>query len=89
MSKESVVFFSKNYSMINSRVALRVVIPGSIHISGAYLLAEPFLTCDADKLWGATALAARGGAAKARARRCGRKAPGWKHSFLPRENGTK
>ena len=43
MSKESVVFFRKNYSMINSRVALRVVIPGSIHISGAYLLAELFL----------------------------------------------
>jgi hypothetical protein len=38
--KESVVFFRKNYSMINSRVALRVVIPGSIHISVAYLLAE-------------------------------------------------
>ena len=43
MSKESVVFFSKNYSMSNSRVALRVVIPGSMPISGAYPLADLFL----------------------------------------------
>jgi hypothetical protein len=75
--------------MINSRVALRVVIPGSIHISVAFLLAKLFLTFDADKLWGTPPWALEGGAAKARAGRCGRKAPGWKGSFLPRENGTK
>ena len=44
MCQKRVLFvFRKNYSMINSRVALRVVIPGLIHISGAYLLAEVFL----------------------------------------------
>jgi hypothetical protein len=41
MCQKRVLFvFRENYSMINSRVALRVVIPGSIHISVAYLLAE-------------------------------------------------
>ena len=46
--------------MINSRVALRVVIPGSIHISVAFLLAELFLHVMQTNC-GATALAARGG----------------------------
>jgi len=72
MCQKRVLFvFRKNYSMINSRVALRVVIPGLIHISGAYLLAEIFLYLMQTNV-GATALAARGGAAKARARCCGR-----------------
>ena len=42
MSKEGGVFYGE-LQLINSRVALRVVIPGSIHISVAYLLADLFL----------------------------------------------
>ena len=87
MSKESVVFFSKNYSIINSRVALRVV-PSSIPISVAFLLADLFLHAMQTYCGGPPPWPLEGERPRLEPD-VGRKAPGWKHSFLPRENGTK
>ena len=52
MCQKRVLFvFRENYSMINSRVALRVVIPAqSTLVAPIFWLT--FLTFDADKLWG-------------------------------------
>jgi hypothetical protein len=89
MCQKRVLFvFRENYSMINSRVALRVVISGSIHISGAYLLAELFLYLMQTNCGGHRLGPARGRGPRGRPK-LREESSGRKHSFLPRENGTK
>jgi hypothetical protein len=74
--------------MINSRVALRVVISGSIHISGAYLLAELFLYLMQTNC-GGHLLGRSRGSGQGQSQMLREESSGRKHSFLPRENGTK